>query len=239
MDPYRLLLEELGIKDHNIEPDEIEVKPWYTQIEDSPCEFTCWDLPTDVPPDDYIQDEYFEEPLFHLDYSQEQDFEMNCIKKHRYSRKDRFRLTLYQLLGMNGEVPHSVIKLVKRSLPKKVKKNKIWNDIRAILKKHKLRRYYNRIPTLIKEISGLKPTGINSERINSILTYFFKFDFNFNEKFRREWSRKYFPNLRFIALKLVADVGIKYPYHVPLIRTTRKKKYLDNLFNEFMMTSCM
>jgi hypothetical protein len=239
MDPYRALLEQLGIE-HDIPPDLDPIKPWHC-IEDSPCEFTCWDLPTMMPEEEYeeFEEEYWECPEFHLDYEQEQHNSMNFKKKHRYSRKDRFRLTLYQLLGMSGEVPPWVIKIIKTELGQRVKKQRIWNEIRFILKKHKLRRYYNRIPSLIKNISGLKPMEINSEKVSKILDSFFLFDYHFNQSLCKEWGRKYFPNLRFIALKLVGEVGIKYPYHVPLIRTCRKKKYLEHLFLEFKSTCCM
>ena len=242
MDPYRLLLQELGIE-HDIPPDEtpiLERPAWYFNNLDSPCEFSCWDLPTMLPDEEEEEEEtYWEEPEYHLDYDQEQHHAMNYKKKHRYSRKDRFRLTLYQLLGMNGEIPKSVLHIIKIELGQKVKKQRIWNDIRAILKRHKLRRYYNRIPSIIKDISGHKPVGINSFRVSQILESFFKFDYHFNDHFKQEWNREYFPNLRFIALKLVKETGIEYPYHVPLIRTSRKKKYLENLFQEFKKTCCM
>lgn len=235
MDPYRLLLQELGIE-NDIPPDSeptVEKASWnLTSLIDTPCEFTCWDLPTMLPDEELESEAFWEEPEYHLDYDQEMHHAMNYTKKHRYSRKDRFRSTLYQLLGMNGEIPPSVIGIVKRELGSKVKKQKIWNDVRTILKRHKLRRYYNRIPSIIKIISGLKPLGITSTRISLILESFFKFDYHFNDHLKREWKREYFPNLRFIALKLAKEMEIEYPYHVPLIRTSRKKKYLENIFQE-------
>jgi hypothetical protein len=244
MDPYRALLDHLGIE-HNIPPDQdvTIIEPWHL-IEDSPCEMHCWDFPIMLPDEEYIEEEeeeefYWQEPEYHLDYDQEMHNSMNFKKKHRYSRKDRFRLTLYQLLGMSGEVPPWVIKIIKSELGVRVKKQKIWNEIRFILKKHKLRRYYNRIPSLIKNISGLKPLEINSEKVTKILDNFFLFDYHFNQTLCQEWKRKYFPNLRFIALKLVEEMGIRYPYHVPLIRTSRKKKYLETLFVDFKRTCCM
>lgn len=217
MDPYRLLLESIGIYDH--------------------------DIPVDVVPEE-LPEEYFEEYWsdkdalnsdFHLDYDQEVDYHMNCKKLHRYSRKARFKFILFQLLGMSGTTPREVVRTVRRSLGKVVKTSRIWNRTRAILKKHRLRKYYNRIPQIIKLVSQKKPVGITSVKIQAILDDFFNLDYQFNNKLRGEWDRKYFPNLRFIALKLISKYDIHYPYHVPLIRTSRKKKYLENLFSQFLI----
>jgi hypothetical protein len=233
MDQYRFLLEELGIVDHEIPPDDIVEEETIIEEWGYPMEYRDrLDL-------DVEEALMWEEPEFHLDYDQEIHHSMNYKKKHRYSRKDRFRHTLYQLLGMSGETPKWLTKLVKSELGKRVKKQKIWNEIRIILKRHKLRRYYNRIPSLIKNVSGLKPMGTNSEKVSLILKTFFLFDYNFDNQLRSKWSRQYFPNLRFIALKLVAESGIKYPYHVPLIRTSRKKKYLEILYNDFKVSCCV
>lgn len=239
MDPYRALLDQLGIQ-HNIPADEIQlprVDLDYIYSMDDDAEEDTFDLA--LQEQTFEEETYYREPLFHLDYDQEIHHAMNFKKKHRYSRKDRFRHTLYQLLGMSGEVPKRVVKIIKTELGPRSRKQKIWNDIRAILKKHKLRRYYNRIPSLIKSVCGLKPMLINSQKVTSILDTFFLFDYNFNILFQRKWDRKYFPNLRFIALKLINDNQIEYPYHVPLIRTSRKKKYLELLFKEFKHSCCV
>jgi len=242
MDPYRLLLDQLGIPTDDIPPDELVIVDHDSEKEETIIEEEYYQYtPEQLLDMDLESALMWQEPDFHLDYDQEIHHSMNYKKKHRYSRKDRFRHTLYQLLGMSGDTPHWLNRVIKTELKgKKVKKQKIWNDIRQILKRKKLRRYYNRIPSLIKNICGLKPLHINSEKVSRIIETFFLFDYNFDQKLRESWSRQYFPNLRFISLKLIAESGIKYPYHVPLIRTSRKKKYLENLFTEFKNScSCM
>lgn len=220
MDVYRQMLEGIGIFDERLVDEPPPPPPL------SPCPSCTDELFWDV------RDNLGSE--FHLDYDQEISYAMNCKKLHRYSRKDRFKFILYQLLGMSGETPSSVVRIIKQQLPRKISKHKIWNEIRGILKKNNLRKYYNRIPGLINQISNSsRPIGINSEKIQAIILKFSDFDYQFNNHLRIHWDRHYFPNLRFIALKLIEQFGITFPYKAPLVRTSRKKKYLEKLFAEF------
>jgi len=43
-------------------------------------------------------------------------------------------------------------------------------------------------------------------------------------------TRKYFPNLRYVALRLLVDHGAMFEYHVPLLKTKRKLKGMDELY---------
>ena len=168
-----------------------------------------------------------------LEYADEVWLQANGTKIHRYSRTDRFKFTVYQLLGASGEVPRSVKKYIKKRLGKTTRKSKIWNQVRSILKEMKLRRYYNRIPQIIYSITKQPIEGINSLSIDTILSEFGLMNIQFDSTLRAKWKRSYFPNLRFIALKLFEKNGITYPYKVPLVRTLRKRKYLNSLYNEF------
>ena len=48
--------------------------------------------------------------------------------------------------------------------------------------------------------------------------------------YRIEKSRKYFPNLKYTALRILKDLGIENKY-IPVLRTKRKIKELDIFFN--------
>lgn len=220
MDPYRQLLESCGIFDHNI-PKDPPPPPKPEPIQN---------LDQDDDDDEWETLEMQQQPIYALDYDQEIHFHLNCKRKHRYSRKDRFKHILFQLMGMTGDTPHHVVSLVRENLSKRVKKQKLWNEIRTILKRHNLRKFYNRISSIIKELTGLTPIGTNSSRIKGMIDDFYLFDYRFDQSLRSKWTRKYFPNLRFVALKLIESNGVKFPYHVPLMRTARKKKYLESLF---------
>ena len=52
-------------------------------------------------------------------------------------------------------------------------------------------------------------------------------------KKREAWSRKYFPSLKFIAVKLLEKHGIKCNFDIPFIRTKRKQKALDIVWSDF------
>jgi hypothetical protein len=45
-------------------------------------------------------------------------------------------------------------------------------------------------------------------------------------------KRAYFPNLRFIILKLLQQAGTEFEYHIPILRTKRKIPVLDRVWNE-------
>jgi hypothetical protein len=168
-----------------------------------------------------------------MDYQQELDYAQNLKKIHRYDRKERFRYTLYQLVGASGTVPASLCKAIKEANGKRVRKSRVWNMIRNYLKRNKLRQHYNRIPQIISRIYKLKPLNLTGDIITNIFKDFHCFHYQFNNDLRFKWKRSYFPNLRFVALKLLEKYGVQFPYSVPLVRTLRKRKYLNNLYNDF------
>ena len=179
------------------------------------------------------QNEFDGQPIFAIDYDQEISYEWK--KKHRYSRKDRFRFTIYQLLGVGGEVPLEIILKVKSTLGRFSKRSKLWNSIRKILKDNNWRKFYNRIPSIIIRINNtLGPKNIEN-KIPLILEEFNKMDFKFNNELHEKWNRSYFLNLRFVALKLIEKYNIQFPYKIPFVRTLRKRKYLDDLYNQFFI----
>ncbi len=133
-------------------------------------------------------------------------------KVHRYSRIDRFKFTVLQLLGFNGAVPKKVIETVQLEIGKYVKSNsKIWNTIRKILKENGYRKYYNRIPKIISIVAGFQIEGVSKANMDSLFKKFQKMSFDFNNELRQKWNRSYFPNLRYIALRMISEIGITYP----------------------------
>jgi len=178
----------------------------------------------------------YQEPIFGLDYDQEKDAHENCKPIHRYCRLERFRSTLFQLICARGHVPYEILTLVKMNLPQRVHKKKIWNLIRAILKENKQRFYYNRIPTIIYQLTGMKPKPTINDydtTIKKIFDEFGQMSYQFDNALNKKWSKEYFLNLRFTAFKLMEKHGITYPYYVPILRTFRKRKTLNNLFCDF------
>lgn len=219
MDVYSELLSELGIV-HDIPPESHDLRIIHTQ-EEIEYKWHC--------------DQSITCPMsngFGIDYKDEQSYDWR--KKHRYFRKGRFKSTLFNLLNLRGNIPDIVISLVRRELQSvRCSKSKIWNQIRSILKRHKLTIHYNHIPGIIKNITGLG-IDINPDALDSILSDFDLMHEQF-DNLAEVWSRHYFPNLRFTALTLVRKHGITYPYNVPMLRTARKQTYLNLFMSEFKL----
>ncbi len=171
------------------------------------------------------------EAVFVTDYKLEQ--ERYFQKIHRYSRLARFKVCLYNILGERGKIPKHVMSMVKTYLkPNSMDK---WNDTRRLLKHFKQRKYYDQIPIILRSLSyGRSFPALTSEQFEGIIT-----DFNcLSDRFDRikdKHDRKYFPNIRFIVLKLLELHGVKPNYPVPLVRTSRKMKSLQSLWESLLI----
>lgn len=153
---------------------------------------------------------------------------------HRYSRVKRFESTLYQLLGYRGNVD-----LVDLLYIKEVGYDehplRIWESLRRILKENGWQKYYNRIPTIIQMLGlDLKiHVGKDNEMVNDIIRTFKMMNSLFEDV--KPFGRTYFPNMRFIVIRMLETFGAKFDFDIPRVRTKRKLKPLDeiwvNLFN--------
>jgi hypothetical protein len=149
---------------------------------------------------------------------------------HHYSRRDRFKVTLRELLIIHSNIPISLLEDIKTTLVVYGKHN-IWDRIRTILKKSKFTKYYNCIPEIILFCSGMKPC-IPDEAYIRILQDFDRMSFGF-ESIRDHFGIKYFPNLRYVSLKLARRHGVSFPYKVVELRTARKLRELNEVFDYF------
>lgn len=170
-----------------------------------------------------ISDLDYERPMT-TDWKFEQSRWGSVRPIHRYSRLKRFESTLYQLLGLRGDVNLQVVVDI-REIGYDPDPRYIWDSLRRILKHLKLRKYYNRIPTIIMML-GL-PYRIKTRNFEEIVNDFRRVDTAFNSL---TTDRKYFPNLRFVTLKLLERHGTAFGIRIPLIRTPRKLKPLDDLW---------
>jgi hypothetical protein len=154
-------------------------------------------------------------------------------KKHRYSRLARFKVCLFNILGERGNIPKHVLTMVCSYLkPNSMDK---WNDTRKLLKHFKQRRYYDQIPIILKSLSyGRSFPALTGEQFENIIDDFNCLSNRFDQV-KHEYSRRYFPNIRFIVLKLLEMHGIKPNYPVPLVRTSRKMKSLQSLWDSLLI----
>jgi len=153
-----------------------------------------------------------------------------CRPIHRYNRLERFKNTLDQLLGCRGRISDNVMEMMGGL--------KDWESIRQVLKRHKLSKLYNQIPLIIRKL-GLGNCVVFEDFHKSyigILKEFNMMHYKFN--LAKGDDRKYFTNLRFVALTLIEKWGGKFKIDIPFIRTRRKlgplKKIINCLIESYM-----
>lgn len=164
-------------------------------------------------------------PDFALNWSDEITHRRRAI--HHYSRLDRFKATLGQLMGCTGDVPPKVLALMPPAL-KYVGKDELWLTVRQILKKAKMRLYYNRIPAILAGI-GLISFSKSLDRYQAIMEDFARMH-NVFSAVKKRLKRAYFPNLRYVAVRLMAKHGVVLPYTIPATLTPAKAVVLAKDF---------
>jgi Poxvirus Late Transcription Factor VLTF3 like len=164
-----------------------------------------------------------------MDYSFEQSRVWKAV--HRYDRVARFKYTLLNLLGERTNIPRQVLAIVKTYLHKSTNP---WNDTRKILKHYKFRKYYDQIPSILRQIGYDRffPL-IHKSKIEAIVNDFKTLVYRYDQ-IKQSFKRIYFPNLRYIALKLLKFHSIESQYKIPFIRTKRKNKILESIWNSLI-----
>lgn len=167
---------------------------------------------------------------FVTDFEMEQDRRGALRPIHHYSRVERFESILYQLIGSRGRVPPEVVQTIRKEGYNQ-DPEKIWDSIRSILKKHKWRPYYNRIPTILQMLGYQEKIefGDSNLFVRQLVNDFKRISQRF-EELKPTLGRTYFPNLRFIAFKLLEASGANFQYKIPFVRTPRKEKILNEMW---------
>lgn len=156
--------------------------------------------------------------------------DMKILPFHRYCRKERFRSTVNFLLG-KGKVPFEVFEKVIEQCSFSTEEE-LWTDISKILSKSGNWKYVNRIPTITKMLGYNE--FFETRRLEFIYERFDKASDRFDYLKDRNLldERKYFPGLRYVAFRLLAEHHAKFNYPVPLMKTKSKLKPYDILFNK-------
>lgn len=184
-------------------------------------------------PDHYGYDNYIvvesREPVFVTDYKMEHSYDLRPI--HRYSREARFKTTLLKLVGEKTRIPECVLIACKTYLKKD--SQDFWNDTRKILKCFKWSKYYDYIPSILCKLGFYEMMEITAEKIESMVNDFRALVVKF-EQCKHLHKRKYFPNIRFIVLKLLKYHGCVHDYKIPFVRTERKLEALSLLWKDLI-----
>lgn len=163
-------------------------------------------------------------PIYATDYKFEQTRSLRPI--HRYSRLLRFRTTLFEILGARSNVPLVLLKDLEGMYD--LNPEKVWDSIRGLLKLWNQTKYVNMIPSILKYHKYESPDFPDRETLLGIELQFM----GMCEKFKYlESPRKYFPNIRFVCVKLLEMNGYRFTYRIPKIRTPRKKNPMDLIFD--------
>ena len=126
------------------------------------------------------------------------------LKVHYYDRLDRFRTTLFHLLGINGRVDWRVV-LEVHDYGWEEDPRRVWDSVRKALKNTGYASHYNRIPSILRLMGyGLKIVW-DDACVLQCLEDFKRMSWHFDTLN----DGHYFPNLRFTALMLMDLNGVR------------------------------
>lgn len=162
-----------------------------------------------------------------MDYHEEQARRGALRPIHRYDASKRFEYLLRQLLGgCRSKIPVHVMELVSREMDPDEKR--VWNSVRAILKKNGYQRYFNRIPGILINVGYDKRILWHGSMEGLVQD----FQILFSEFQGLDKKRSYFPNFRFFALKILKRRGCVFEYDIPFMQTKSKIEVFQDLWNE-------
>lgn len=167
-------------------------------------------------------------------YAQIENRLENLQHVHHYDRLQRFNTIVLQIVGdarITSKKGLKCIKKVAKHLPANIDLYPlptIYQVVRHVMKLNGLKIYYNRIATILNEfnITNVR-MHYTVEIINNVLEDFKKMHYAF-EKIKQTLKRTYFPNLRFVALKLLLKYGFENPFSLKLAKTPARLEKLNN-----------
>jgi hypothetical protein len=133
-------------------------------------------------------------------------------------------------MGCSGHVPAEVLKMMDATILSQLPSEQVWDAVRAVLKAHNWRMYYNRIPVILAGLGLSQFKFGDTGKFQDILHDFESMDQIF-DSLKHELNRTYFPNLRFVAIKLMRRHGLSTSIPIPLARTSRKMQALEDTYN--------
>ena len=152
---------------------------------------------------------------------------------HHYCREERFRVILGFLLG-KGRVPFEIFELVMDKI-ESGEEEFVWYEIQDILGKSGNCRYVNRIPKIMIMLGY--GNCFETTRQDFIIERFNRASerFDYLKSHNLLGCRTYFPNLRYVALRLLAEHKANFKVKVPLLKTKSKLKPMNVLYNKLFI----
>lgn len=166
-------------------------------------------------------------------YSQIRNRLENLQHVHRYDRIQRFTTILLQIVGdsrISSKKGMKCIKKVSRNIPADIDLYPLptmYQIIRNVMRLNGLKIYYNRVATILNEFNITDTRKhYSTELINNVLQDFKKMHYTF-AKVKGDLERIYFPNLKFVALKLLLKYGFTNPFNLKLAKTPARLQKLN------------
>jgi hypothetical protein len=170
-------------------------------------------------------------PIYEVGFVEKQQTTLKKI--HRYDRRARFKLQLQKILGCSpisrNRIGPTLILIecyIEKDDPERYEK------VQRMLLHYKLNRLLPYIPTILR-MAGKDPlidVKCPSEMLELLMDDFKFFEINFFQAKDIRQERKYMLNMKYLAYKLLQKRGIEVTF--PLLRTKRKIKVLDDIFNK-------
>lgn len=160
-----------------------------------------------------------------VDYS----FGQQCSQRpvHRYVRCERFHTTVIHLTGLGGKVPDEIVEEVENKLDDN-DPDSMWYSVQKILRGLGKSRYFNRIAYILEKIGYVKMMDGNV-RLDRVFDHFQRMSTKFDHGVFG--VRKYFPPLRYVAIRLLHLEGAVFNYRIPAVKTDCKVDGLNRIFN--------
>lgn len=188
------------------------------------------------PPHEYGIDAYRVEEAREHAHPMVMDWQMEVEAKralrpiHRYCRISRFRNVLFTLIMERGSVPQTVLDLVRHLNPDSAN---IWILVRKVLTRNKIvRKYVNQIPAIIKALGGPSIVQYDWGILKACLNQFCEMSRRFD---RERVGNKYFPSLRFVAVKLLESNGAIFRLPIQLAVVKCKREAMQDWWNKFYL----
>jgi hypothetical protein len=183
-------------------------------------------------PDDKIYPKYYvieSPPKMLMSFVHEQQTQYRKI--HRYDRDARFRTVVRNLLGDSKSVICKDFLIIVKAYMDQQQGVGKFEGCRSIVRHFKKPKYYTLIPTMIIKMGYpplLKVPSSVDVIIRRVFIHYKAFEQQF---FQMQTCKKYFPNMKFLALTLLELNGVNID-EIPKLRTSRKLKAMEKIFIE-------
>jgi hypothetical protein len=159
---------------------------------------------------------------------------------HRYDRPYRIRRTLLHVIGYSGVCPPDLLAFLKQRLPQdRLLSRSIYERVRGLLKAHRWVHMYASVPYIIKCLGGPR-WNVTGEQYLKVYADALQLHRLF-ELFRsqnRLGTRRRFPKMQYVVLRLLHRHGVVSPFFMPWARTYIKRRQLRILLTALEDQPC-